>query len=49
MSTYEIRSLLGRHIAGELTRYELISTIAQRRQISELDAEELLYWIETNS
>jgi hypothetical protein len=48
MSTHEIRALLRRHIAGEITRNELIATIAQRRQISEPDAEHLLYWVETN-
>jgi hypothetical protein len=42
MSRHEIRSLYLRHIAGELTRNELITTIAHRREISVPDAEQLL-------
>ncbi len=45
MSTHEIRSLYHRHIAGEMTRNELITTIAYRRQISVTDAEQLLNWV----
>ena len=45
MSRHEIRSLYLRHIAGELTRNELITTIAHRRQISVPDAEQLLNWV----
>jgi hypothetical protein len=42
MSTHEIRALLRRHIAGEMTRDELIAIIAERRQISQPDAAQLL-------